>query len=65
LYRYGAVSEGLDFKDENARAVFCVGIPFPSLGDVKVKLKKEYNSLPDSRKSAGLYSTVQIQLTRI
>jgi hypothetical protein len=24
------------FKDDNARAVFCVGIPFPSLGDIKV-----------------------------
>ena len=48
VYR-GKVSEGLDFKDENARAVFCVGIPFPSLGDVKVQLKREYNSMPDSR----------------
>lgn len=43
VYR-GKVSEGLDFKDANARAVFCVGIPFPAVGDVKVRLKKEYNS---------------------
>ena len=48
VYR-GKVSEGLDFKDDNARAVFCVGIPFPSLGDIKVKLKKEYNSHPMSK----------------
>jgi len=53
VYR-GKVSEGLDFKDDNARAVFCVGIPFPSLGDVKVKLKREYNSHPDSRTSGML-----------
>lgn len=26
----GKVSEGLDFKAEKARAVFVVGIPFPS-----------------------------------
>jgi Fanconi anemia group J protein len=43
VYR-GKVSEGLDFKDDFARAVFCVGIPFPSVGDVKVRLKREYNS---------------------
>ena len=42
VYR-GKVSEGLDFKDDNARAVFCIGIPFPAVGDVKVRLKKEYN----------------------
>ena len=48
VYR-GKVSEGLDFKDANARAVFCVGIPFPAVGDVKVRLKKEYNSSPYAR----------------
>ena len=52
VYR-GKVSEGLDFKDANARAVFCVGIPFPSVGDVKVRLKKEYNSSAYAR-SNGL-----------
>ena len=53
VYR-GKVSEGLDFKDENARAVFCVGIPFPNLGDVKVKLKREYNNYAESRKEGML-----------
>ena len=53
VYR-GKVSEGLDFKDENARAVFCVGIPFPSLGDVKVRLKREYNSTAYARSSGML-----------
>jgi Fanconi anemia group J protein len=40
----GKVSEGYDFADHNARAVILVGIPFPSVGDYSVKLKKEYNN---------------------
>ncbi|XP_053375442.1 Fanconi anemia group J protein homolog [Mercenaria mercenaria] len=39
----GKVSEGMDFADNNARAVITVGIPFPSIKDVQVKLKREYN----------------------
>ena len=39
----GKVSEGMDFADNNARAVICVGIPFPGFKDPKVNLKKEYN----------------------
>jgi len=39
----GKVSEGMDFADEQARAVIVIGIPFPTMFDVKVKLKKEYN----------------------
>jgi hypothetical protein len=39
----GKVSEGLDFKGEKARAVFVVGIPFPSFQDTKVKLKQQFN----------------------
>lgn len=38
----GKVSEGLDFKDQNGRAVIIVGIPFPPLVDPRVVLKKEY-----------------------
>ena len=53
VYR-GKVSEGLDFKDENARAVFCVGIPFPAVGDVKVRLKKEYNNSEYARNQSML-----------
>ena len=45
----GKCSEGLDFKDNRARAVFCVGIPFPNLGDVKVQIKKQFNSSPHGR----------------
>lgn len=39
----GKVSEGLDFTDNNARAVVCVGIPFPYLKDKQVELKRKYN----------------------
>lgn len=50
VYR-GKVSEGLDFTDDNARAVIAVGIPFPSIKDIQVDLKKKYNNaLHQSRK---------------
>ncbi|KAJ0265492.1 hypothetical protein HA466_0017680 [Hirschfeldia incana] len=39
----GKVSEGLDFTDDNARAVIIIGIPFPNLRDVLVELKRSYN----------------------
>ena len=39
----GKVSEGLDFTDNNARAVIAVGIPFPSAVDEEVEMKKSYN----------------------
>lgn len=42
VYR-GKVSEGLDFADENARAVINIGIPYPAFKDPRVVLKKEYN----------------------
>ena len=38
----GKVSEGLDFKDHNGRAVLVVGIPFPPFVDPRVVLKKQY-----------------------
>ncbi|XP_076052795.1 uncharacterized protein LOC143032210 [Oratosquilla oratoria] len=40
----GKVSEGLDFTDDNARAVIAVGIPFPSVKDIQVDLKRQYNN---------------------
>lgn len=40
----GKVSEGLDFADENARAVVVIGIPYPNARDQQVVLKKAYNS---------------------
>jgi len=40
----GKVSEGLDFCDENARAVITIGIPFPNVKDLQVgyQLKELY-----------------------
>ncbi|GFQ89127.1 fanconi anemia group J protein homolog [Trichonephila clavata] len=46
----GKVSEGLDFADNNARAVITVGIPFPSIKDAQVDLKKKYNNMYCSKK---------------
>lgn len=34
----GKVSEGLDFSDDNARAVVTIGIPFPNIKDLQVTL---------------------------
>ncbi|XP_068066769.1 Fanconi anemia group J protein isoform X4 [Anomalospiza imberbis] len=53
----GKVSEGLDFCDENARAVVTIGIPFPNTKDLQVELKRKYN---DQHKSTrGLLSGSQ------
>nr|XP_057935773.1 Fanconi anemia group J protein isoform X2 [Doryrhamphus excisus] len=48
----GKVSEGLDFTDDNARAVVTIGIPFPNIKDLQVELKMKYNDL--HCKSRGL-----------
>lgn len=37
----GKVSEGLDFCDENARAVITIGIPFPNVKDLQVGYQLE------------------------
>ncbi|KAF9417372.1 hypothetical protein HW555_005469 [Spodoptera exigua] len=42
VYR-GKVSEGMDFKDHQARAVICVGVPYPNLYDTGVSAKMQYN----------------------
>ncbi|KAK8866713.1 hypothetical protein M9Y10_009680 [Tritrichomonas musculus] len=39
----GSMSEGMDFKDDQARAVFIFGIPYPSSQDIEIRLKKDYN----------------------
>lgn len=38
----GKLSEGFDFIDEMARAIFVVGIPFPYLKDPKIVAKKQF-----------------------
>ncbi|EDR26949.1 regulator of telomere elongation helicase 1 rtel1, putative [Entamoeba dispar SAW760] len=40
----GKLSEGIDFGDDMARVVIIVGIPYPSLGDINVNLKRDYNN---------------------
>ncbi|CAI9786498.1 unnamed protein product [Fraxinus pennsylvanica] len=47
----GKVSEGIDFSDENARAVVIVGIPFPNINDIKVAQKKKFNDKHGSSKN--------------
>uniref|UniRef100_A0A8D8UY68 DNA 5'-3' helicase n=1 Tax=Cacopsylla melanoneura TaxID=428564 RepID=A0A8D8UY68_9HEMI len=46
----GKISEGIDFADNYARSVISVGIPFPSVQDEKVKLKKVYNDTHSQKK---------------
>ena len=41
VYR-GTASEGIDFSDDSARVVICVGIPFADITENRVKLKMEY-----------------------
>ncbi|XP_041651753.1 Fanconi anemia group J protein isoform X2 [Cheilinus undulatus] len=48
----GKVSEGLDFTDDNARAVVTIGIPFPNIKDLQVEQKMKYND--QHCKSRGL-----------
>lgn len=40
----GKLAEGIDFRDETARAVIIIGIPFPSKGDLQVVRKKAWNN---------------------
>ena len=38
----GTSSEGIDFSDEYARMVICVGVPYANIVEEKVQLKKKY-----------------------
>ena len=51
----GKVSEGIDFADEQARAVMCVGIPFPNWKDHQIQQKREYN---DRKRKEGSKDTL-------
>lgn len=56
----GKISEGIDFSDELARAVFLIGIPFPPLYDRRVELKQKYldvvlnNRIETRRRISGI-----------
>ena len=39
----GSVSEGIDFSDNQARAVIAFGVPYPNFTDIDIRLKKAYN----------------------
>jgi len=47
----GKVAEGLDFADDNGRAVLIMGLPYPPLKDARVELKRQF--LDDEMKKAG------------
>ncbi|KAH9260631.1 fanconi anemia group J protein [Batrachochytrium salamandrivorans] len=49
----GKLSEGIDFRDEQARAVVIVGIPFPNTRDLVVGLKKQHQDQA-KRRAIGL-----------
>ena len=38
----GSSSEGIDYKDDYARMVICVGVPYASIVEEKILLKKKY-----------------------
>lgn len=41
----GKASEGIDFADDSARGVVVVGVPYPSLTDLRVALKREHENV--------------------
>ena len=41
VYR-GKNSEGINFSDDEARMVICIGVPYPKLSDIRVQLKREF-----------------------
>ena len=41
VYR-GKNSEGINFSDDEARMVICVGVPYAKLSDIKIYLKREF-----------------------
>lgn len=49
----GKISEGLDFSDRAGRAVVITGIPYATLTDPKVQLKRE---VLDEAKASGALS---------
>ena len=55
----GKASEGIDFADDQARAVFCIGIPYPSTQDPKVLAKKEYQEYAEKSLSADDWYNLQ------
>ena len=41
VYR-GRISEGINFPDDEARMVICVGVPYQNISDMRVQLKRNF-----------------------
>ena len=52
----GTSSEGIDFKDDFARMVICVGVPYASIVEEKVQLKKKYLDEMKDKENSGRLS---------
>ena len=42
FFLFVSISEGIDFTDNLARAVFIVGVPYPPAADNRVRSKQTY-----------------------
>ncbi|CAG9461204.1 unnamed protein product [Pedinophyceae sp. YPF-701] len=55
----GKASEGIDFRDAECRVCMCVGLPFPSITDPKVKSKVAHNDAQAPLGQKGSWYTHQ------
>lgn len=58
----GKVSEGLDFADQNGRAVILTGLPYPPFYDPRVIMKRDY--LDKNKKKVTGHDWYQLEATR-
>ncbi|CAB3360227.1 Hypothetical predicted protein [Cloeon dipterum] len=58
----GKVSEGLDFSDNNGRAVIITGLPYPPFKDPRVVLKQQYLDTVRNRDKTGISGQMWYQL---
>ena len=52
VYR-GKNSEGINFADDEARMVICIGVPYPNLSDPKVIFKRDFLDKRNKIKDSG------------
>lgn len=55
----GRLSEGIDFKDDQCRAVIAVGIPFAPFKDSKIILKKAYQNTKEGNFNGQMWYSQQ------
>ena len=53
VYR-GKNSEGINFPNDESRMVICIGVPYPNLFDIKVKLKIDFLDQKYKKERKGL-----------